>query len=74
MRTFLDTLFDRRGTFLHRIDNLLGPLMAEIVAGKRPVRTIDYDKTMTRMKKEPMDAEYFINLTQAMVDSTNQDA
>ena len=71
---FFDLLYEHRGDFLHRIDNLLGPQVAQFVAGKRPVRPVALDgMTMKQMKKQPMDSEYFVGLSQTLVSSMPHD-
>ena len=40
IRVFLDVLYEYRGGLLNQVDDLSGPYIADLVAGKRPVRTV----------------------------------
>jgi len=63
-----------RGTFVRRIDVVLGPQVAEFVQDKRPVQPIAFE-TMTRceMRKQPMDLDYFVGLCRTLVSSMSKD-
>lgn len=67
---FVDILYQYRGHFLRRIDDILKLPVTEFIAGKRPVRPIAFDKmTMSQITKQPMDAEFFVDLSRVMARS-----
>ena len=70
---FVDLLYQYRGDFLRRIDDLLELPVTEFVAGKRPVRPIAFNKmTMSQMRKQPMDSEFFVDLSRTVARSMHQ--
>jgi hypothetical protein len=72
---FLDVLYEYRGGFLNRVDVLLGPSVADFVAGKRPVRPLVIEKfEMKEMQNQAMDSDYFLNLCSLLVSTMDDPA
>ena len=70
---FINLLYKYRGGFLRRVNELLELPVAEFVAGKRPVRPLAFGKmTMSQMRKQPMDSEFFVDLSRLVVWSMRQ--
>ena len=68
IRVFLDVLYEYRGGFLNQVDDLLGPYIADFVAGKRPVRTIALEEIEIRkIQRQAMDSDYFLGLCRLLV-------
>ena len=65
---FLYILYEYRGDFLRQVDDLLGPYVADFVAGKRPVQPFAFgENTMKKMQKQAMDSSYFLDLCNLLV-------
>ena len=74
VQALMELLLERRGKFLRQINDMLGQPVADVVAGKRATWPwASKGVALTEMKKQPMDSDYFIQLSQCMASTMSRD-